>query len=254
MKVLAFLDVETDSLDPVTGHLLEVACVLWSVPLRSTIAARSWLVMPHLVAADWKNAARSTNGIGEEMLFAHADPRVVVEAELMAMSGSVDALIAWNADFDSRWLPPSIIPWICAMDDLTYPRGGTGKSCTAVALAHGVGVVDAHRAMTDCMTMVRLFERVAEILDAVGRDPGLPGEVPCGPFEQWLARGLRPKAVYVNADRSYNPKANDLYKAHGFRWHVSQPSRDLPEGEKVWWRKMAVEDAKALPFRVEARS
>ena len=249
MKTLAFLDVETTGTDPEKDLLLEVACVLWSVPLRSTITAQSWLV-----SGASENPAQAINGIDPALVADHGCVREAAEASLVTFSGSADALVAWNADFDSRWLPPSIIPWICAMDDVTYPRGGTGKSCTAVALAHGVGVVDAHRAMTDCMTMVRLFERVAEILDAVGRDPGLPGEVPCGPFEQWLARGLRPKAVYVNADRSYNPKANDLYKAHGFRWHVSQPSRDLPEGEKVWWRKMAVEDAKALPFRVEARS
>lgn len=236
MRTLAILDVETDSLDAQTGHLLEVAVVLFSVEHRAVITSRSWLVDHGLR----ENAAEAVNGI-PPLLLIQGDSMARAESEVERYCLGVDAMMAHNADFDRQWLPVLAgHTWIDSMD-LEWPKASASRGLVATALAHGVGVTQAHRAMADCFTLAALLERVAEMKDAIGRDPGLPGERPFGPFEQWLDRATRPKRVYEVADKSFDEKRNALAKAAGFRWDAAV---------KAWKRKMFIDDAQALPFAV----
>jgi hypothetical protein len=61
-------------------------------------------------------------------------------------------------------------------------------------------------------------------------------------LEAMLARGLRPKARFTVAERGFDEARNALVKANGFTWDASR---------REWSRTMAIEDAEALPFRVE---
>lgn len=210
------LDVETSGLDPDNDHLLEVGMVLWSIEHRTTIDVASYLVR----APD--NAAQAINGI---------PPALVREAKLWREQarGAVSAwaeraivVLAHNADFDVQWLPPFSIPVVDTAWDVDWPRVCADRKLTALALAHGLAVMEAHRALPDCQLLARLLERVAEL----GHDVG-----------ELLRRAMRPKVEIV----SLAPfEKKDVVKAAGFRW---SPER------KVWWRNMSPDDVAALPFR-----
>lgn len=220
MKTLLVVDTETSSLDPETGSLLEVAAAVWSVEHRSLVRARSWLVQAE------SNQAVAINGIPERLLTRGVERDVVMHQVHSIAIKECDALVAHNADFDAKWFSPEIqrLTWICSCEDIDWPRPSTSRGLTALALTHGVGVVSAHRALDDVLTLCRLLERSAELSD----------------LDTMLMRTQRPKARFVaNVPRHMN----DVLKEHRFRW---DPDR------REWWRRMFVEDTKALPFRVMA--
>jgi DNA polymerase III alpha subunit (gram-positive type) len=145
-------------------------------------------------------------------------------------AAQADAIVAYGAEFDRRFAPAEAAqgrPFICAMDDLQYPRADKRMTLTALALAHDVGVASAHRAFADVDLLARLFTRVKDM----GRDLGA-----------MLARGLRPTGRFVVAERGFDEARNVLAKAAGFAWDA---------GRREWSRNMAIEDAEDLPFRVE---
>jgi DNA polymerase-3 subunit epsilon len=218
VKTVAIVDTETSGLDPKTGELLEVAVALWSFDLGLVQAGS----IPVRAEA---NAAHAVNGIPLALVRDFGRSRDGLDVWLAGMTAGADAIVAHNADFDRQWLPELHgRPWICTCNDVTWPEPVQSRSLTAIALAHGVGVVDAHRALTDVLTIVRLFGAV----QARGHS-----------VHDLLEAGLRPKATY-RALVSYDDR--EKAKQAGFRWDA---------GRKVWVRKMAVEDASKLPFKVQ---
>lgn len=218
LETVLILDTETTGVDD-SAVCVEVACILYSVthaaPIRSFAS---------LIRAD-SNPSERVNGIAPALLTSASEPRWVWTI-VDAMAEQAGAIVAHNAEFDRRFVPHGADhgrPWICSCDDLQWPRASDSRSLVALALAHGLGVASAHRAMTDCDTLARLFSRVAEM----GQDLGA-----------MLARGLRPKAKF-QALVSYD--TNHMAKAAGFRWD--------PDAKR-WWRTMAIEDAEALAFKV----
>ncbi len=220
MKVIAIVDTETSGLDPKKDELLEFAVAFWSVEHCSLIDATSVLVHAS------SNNAEAVNRIPLDMARRWGADRAFVDNSVCpALASDVDAIVAHNADFDRQWLPElADKPWICTANDITWPSPSTSRSLTAIALAHGVGVVDAHRALADVMTIVRLFEAV----HARGHS-----------VRAMLEAGLRPKATF-RALVSYDDR--EKAKAAGFYWDSKGRS---------WLRKMAIEDAGRLPFRTE---
>ena len=218
MKLVAIVDTETSGLDPKAGELLEVAVALWHLDLGLVHAGS----VPVRAEA---NAAEAVNGIPLALVQQHGMTRKELALFLSGMTSGAEAVVAHNADFDRQWLPElHHLPWICTCNDVAWPGPVQSRALTAVALAHGVGVVDAHRALTDVMTIVRLFGAV----QARGHS-----------VRELLAAGLRPKATF-RALVSYDDR--EKAKAAGFRW----------EGvTKSWLRKMAIEDASTLPFKVQ---
>src|SRR5690606_28957405 len=95
-----------------------------------------------------------------------------------------------------------------------------GQSLVNLALDHGIGVSSAHRALTDCQLIAALFDRMDDL-------PGM------------FQHAMRPKSTY-RAIVSYDDR--QLAKDAGFRWNGD---------DKTWTRRMADEDAAAMPF--EAR-
>jgi DNA polymerase-3 subunit epsilon len=225
VNVLALIDLETTSLDPVTGCVVEVALGLWSVDHRSLIRCRSWLC-----AAPVEEVAKTqgVHGIPPELVAARGVPFEEVAKQVHAIvTKEANVFVAHNADFDRAWLPlfaQNAAPWACSCNDIEWVRPSTSRGLTALALAHGVGVVAAHRALDDVLTLARLFERAAEL---------------GGDINAMLTRALRPKGLYAISDRGFDEARNALAKSLGFRW-------DKPN----WVRKMAHDDVKALPFDV----
>lgn len=219
MKKLLLLDVESTGLDPAKDHLAEVGLVQWSVEHHCTLASASWLVRAP------SNEAEKINRIPAAALVDAAEPDRVREL-VRRWAEPCDAVMAHNADFDRQWVPDLGKPWIDSAWDLELPVACSDRKLTDIMLAHGLAVLDAHRALTDCQMMARLLERCVEL---------------CWDVDNMLAKALRPKVRVVAINHGFDAAKNQLYKTAGFRWS--------PES-KEWWRLLPEEDAAALPFKV----
>ncbi len=209
--LITILDAETTGLNPETDAVIEVAAILYSVPHRAILAQASTL------APVAENPAYSVNGIhpqwGQSFSIINFMPL------LMAMVNQSDYAVAFNSDFDRQWLPGITIPWADAAT-ITYPRQSTKRDLVNIALANGVPIVNAHRALDDCRILAELLGKVSD-LDAQ------------------LERAARPKATVI-AMVGYNDR--HLAKDAGFVWDSLV--------SKAWAKRMPLEDAEALPFPV----
>lgn len=188
---IIIVDCETDGLDPATYATIELGAVLYSARHRCVIES-----FATMMAAEG-NAAEAINRI-----------------PAAALADAPAALHAWTR-----------LPWVCSKFDLELPSSKLGASCVEMALAHGVPVVSAHRALTDCMLIARTLENV----QAAGHD-----------LQAMLAKAMRPK-VKVASLMPYE-EGNVTNKAHGFSWEAPPV--------KAWTRRIAREDIATLPFPV----
>ena len=116
---LLILDTETSGLDPERHQCLEVGAILFSVPQRAVLAQLSFLIP----AAS--NAAEALNGIAPA---ATQEPQPWQQslALLEALASQAQLLVAHNAAFDRAWfgrgaLPKLPLPWLCSMEDISWP-------------------------------------------------------------------------------------------------------------------------------------
>jgi DNA polymerase-3 subunit epsilon len=219
---LLILDTETTALSPAEGQCIEVGAVLFHVPSRSVLSQISFLLPAP------SNAAEAINGITAAVTRL-PQPWQAGLACFEAMVESADALLAHNAAFDRQWfghgpLPFLGKPWICSMDDIRWPperRLRNTPSVTDLALAYGVPVWAAHRALTDCIYLAQVLER-------------------CSDLEALLQAALEPRRLY-RACLSYAERHRA--KEAGFRWN--QPVSN------AWSRRLSEREADALPFQVQ---
>ena len=220
---LLILDTETTGLDPQTDRCLEVGAILFSVSARSVLAQQSFLLPVD------SNAAEPINRIPPAVTRL---PQPWTGAlrwfdELVAAS---DVLVAHNAAFDRQWfgrdpLPAVSHPWLCSMEDLRWPAERQLRSRPSVrdlALAYGVPVWSAHRALTDCIYLAEVFAR-------------------CDDLETMLLHGLEPRQL-VRAKISYDDR--HLAREAGFRWN------DPVKGS--WTRRLSQREINSLKFPVES--
>lgn len=211
------LDVETGGVDPAKDPLVELGLARWSVEHRALIRAASILV------AAPSNDAATVNGIPPALLPEGQTADFALDVARRWAEGC-DAVLAHNGeDFDKLWTGElGGLPWIDSAWDIDWPKPCGGRRLQDIALAHGLAVLAAHRALTDCLLLAQLLERVAE----------LPG-VELGAL---LERAMRPK-VKVISMAPYEEK--DKVKEHGFRWS---------DEDRWWFRRLPAEDVAALPF------
>ena len=218
---ILILDTETTGLDNEKDDCLEVGSILFNVKNRSVLAQQSFLLPVEI------NNAEKINNIPAEITRL---PQPLSEAikyfeSLVRVS---DVIVAHNAEFDMKWFGLNKLPqiekqWICSMDDITWPvdrQLKTRPSVRDLALAYGVPVWNAHRALTDCIYLAEVFKR-------------------CNELEKMLIRALEPK-VLLRAEISYEKR--HLARNAGFRWN------DAIKG--AWSRKMSRRDMEKLEFPV----
>ncbi len=218
---ILILDTETTGLDNENDDCLEVGSILFNVQSRSVLAQQSFLLPVET------NKAEKINNIPAEITRL---PQPLSEAikyfeSLVRVS---DVIVAHNAEFDMKWFGLNKLPqiekrWICSMDDITWPADRqlkTRPSVRDLALAYGVPVWNAHRALTDCIYLAEVFKR-------------------CSELEKLLIRALEPK-VLLRAEISYEDRY--LAKNAGFRWN------DAIKG--AWSRKMSLREMEKLEFPV----
>lgn len=219
MDQVLIIDTETTGLDPEKDHCIEVAAIRYSLLSECMIGT-----MSTLINSVESNQARSVNRIPDSAVVAGEVPEAAWSS-LAHIGKGCDAVLAHNADFDRSFIPASTlsdVPWICTMDGVPWPlQTKPGASLVVLALEHGLGVVDPHRALNDCLLLARLLTRCADL----GID-----------LNMLLAPGLRPRALF-QAVVSYDDK--EKAREAGFRWDAAT---------KRWLRKLAIEEAGLFPF------
>lgn len=219
--MILIVDVETTGTDPYKDHLIEVAAARYHEQ-HGLVGCASWLV------AAPNNDAYHINGIDQALLL---DARSMTHCHeaFMRMMGNCRAIVAHNASFDKQWLPGTPgRPWVCSQKHIEWPvETGRDVSLERLSLAHGLGVVAAHRAISDVMTLVRVFDQM-RVWGSLKPDERMFD------VEYLIDRALRPRA-WFEAIVSFDDK--DLAKNQKFEWH--------PE-DKSWRKELFVEDAPRL--------
>lgn len=221
-NTLLILDTETTALSPAEGQCIEVGAILFHVARRAVLAQVSFL----LPAAS--NAAAHVNGIDAAITQLPQPWQAGLQC-FEAMLAAADAVLAHNVAFDRQWfghgpLPAINQPWICSMEDIRWPAERHLRASPSVrdlALAYGVPVWAAHRALTDCIYLAQVLER-------------------CADLEQLLVAALEPRRLF-RACLSYSERQQA--KEAGFRWN--EPVRG------AWSRRLSEREAAALSFTVQ---
>ncbi|MGB1622179.1 MAG: 3'-5' exonuclease [Synechococcus sp.] len=218
---LLILDTETTGLDPEQDHCIEVGCILFDVASRSVLMQQSFLLPVEA------NAAEVINHIPPEIsrLVQPWQPALTLFAQLV---DAADVVVAHNAAFDRQWfgrglLPQIHKPWLCTMEDIRWPADRQLRprpSVRDLALAYGIPVWAAHRALTDCIYLAEVLAR-------------------CDDLDQLLERGMEPRQL-MRAQVSYANRS--LAKEAGFRWNEPVPG--------CWSRRLSHREAAELPFDV----
>lgn len=217
LNLVLILDTETTDIDPTKARIIEVGAVTYSIPHASIVDCFS------TVCNSGDNPAELINGIPPAVLVHAGDPWPTIRA----MASRCDAVLAHNSDFDEGMLAVAGIdlrlPWVDTCGAITWPKQSRpGANLTALCLDHGLGVCEAHRALTDCNLIARLLTRCHEL----GTD-----------LNALLAPGLEPRALY-QALVSYDDR--DKARAAGFKWLAER---------KQWQRKLSQREVESLPFK-----
>ncbi len=220
LRYALILDTETTGLSVAEGaRCIEVACIVYDLECAAPIASYASLMRSET------NEAEAINRIPVSALRKAPLPDGVWD-RVSNMADRCDVIIAHRSEFDRQFVPMSIQEhkWLCSKFHVDWPRGKPGDSLVPLALAHGIGVVHAHRAMTDCDIISRLLTRVHEM--------GTP-------LVPLLERAMRPR-VKVRGCQAF--EQNDLAKQHGFAFDWDR---------KIWTAELPVDVIETLPFRTE---
>ncbi len=220
-ETLLIIDTETTGLDSVKDFCLEIGAILFHVPTRSVLAQQSFLLP---VAS---NSAESINRIPAEVTRVKQPWEEAIKY-FVALLDTAELLVAHNVSFDKQWflkspLPKVNKPWLCSMEDITWPSSRQLRpkpSVRDLALAYEIPVWSAHRALTDCIYLSEVFRR-------------------CEDLETLLLHGLEPRRL-MRAQVSYEER--NLAKQAGFRWN------DPVKG--FWTRRLSDREASSLDFPV----
>ena len=220
---LLVLDTETTALSRDQGQCIEVGAVLFHVPSRAVLMQVSFLLPCP------SNPAEPINGI-PAAVSRLSQPWQAGLACFEAMVAAADAVLAHNANFDRQWfgqapLPTLSKPWICSMEDIRWPAERQLRATPSVrdlALAYGIPVWAAHRALTDCIYLIQVLERSPDL-------------------ELLLQLALEPRRLY-RACLGYAERHRA--KEAGFRWN--EPVRGS------WCRRLSDREVESLSFAVEA--
>lgn len=216
LRYALILDTETTGLEPPPKDVaVEVAVAVFDLKHAQVVESYA-----SLIRSD-RNEAEPINGIPVELLKS-APPGALVWRHVESLAARTSVVIAHNAAFDRQFTTELGVPWVCSESGIQWPGRARAGSLINLALSLGLGVASAHRAMSDVDTLARVLTHFA------GRGCNLAALV---------QHAMRPSAIF-HAQITFSVKY--LAKEHGFRWDAEK---------KVWWRRMAVEDAKALPFK-----
>lgn len=224
--LLLSLDFETTGLDKNSDRVIEVGAVLYSTTQGQQLMTQGFLV-DHEVPISAE--ITKITGIKKGMIDRFGLSSKTGLTMLLNMVDMCEAIIGQNiVDFDMEFLNN----WVLREKEILAPRliidtktdlpGAESKHLGYMAADHGFLNPFPHRAVSDCMTVLKL--------------------VSFYDIDQVVARAKSPR-VYLAAGVDYNN--NDLAKKRGYRWNKDR---------KVWWKvikEMELEmETKEAPFDV----
>ncbi|RSY89561.1 DNA polymerase III subunit epsilon [Sphingomonas koreensis] len=217
VRTAAVLDTETTSLDPATGHIIELAICHVSFDARGRIVGigpvQDWLEdpgypLPPQIAA--------LTGLTDADL---AGRRIDDAAALDLLSGA-DLIVAHNASFDAAWIErrnPSVAgkPWVCSLKDIDWRGHGYEGRQLGALLGEVAGFFNTrHRADADVAALVALLATT------------LPsGRTACS---EMILSAQRPTVRLIANGAPFEVK--DRLKARGYRWNPKI---------RCWWIEVA---------------
>ena len=218
---LLIIDTETTGLDPEKDVIIEIGAALFSVEYKQIVTQVSALIQGS--AGNLTDPISRLTGITSGLLGIYT----AEESTLRLIDDLIDVssfFVAFNSDFDESFLSEfdegfkDSLNWLDAQD-IRYPNSdiANGKSLAALAIAHNIPVVNAHRALADVQLLAQLLAKVED----------LPGEI---------ERAARPKVLVLSQERYPGTES----KKAGFIWN------GIVEGR--WAKWMPDEDRAGLPF------
>ena len=232
IRHLLIADVETTGIEYEENAPIEIGAILFDVNHRAVTHQLSMLLPSHV-----PNGAEAINRIPKTLV---EEPATSAVRELHQpaidlldlMVSRADAMLAHNADFDRQWIHPLVgevmrdgrpIPWLCTLRDFRWNLPGLRATPSVIdlALAHGVPVWAAHRALTDCTYLAQVLASRGDLAEL-------------------LLDAQTPQFLY-EANVSFDLK--DLAKAAGFQWQAHLP--------KAWTRYLRADEIESLPFKVQ---
>lgn len=231
MRRVLILDTETTGVTK-DDWIVEVAVILYDLLAATPVITYSTLVK---CAA---NAAAHVNGISEELLQSVPDDTSIIKSMLRYLVQEADAVITHQAEFDKGFLLRDSnnlgfsdlgfekLPWICSMRHIDWPKHSNSKSLVNMALAHGIPIISAHRALTDCDILARMLTRTNELGYSL---PDL------------MKSALEPR-ILVQAMVSFNNR--QMAKDTDFEWDHH------PQFPKKWLKEVREAEIALIPFAV----
>jgi DNA polymerase III subunit epsilon len=214
---IAVLDIETTSLDPATGKIIELAICLCDVDICGRIVrigpVETWLEDPGHPLSD--EIVRLT-GLSDADLAG----RCIDDDAVTALLGAAHLCVAHNAAFDARWIEaryPTLAGrcWACSLREVDWAGHGIESRKLGGLLADVAGFFNQrHRADADVAALVAL----------------LATELPAGRTvcAELIHTAMQP-TVRLTALRAPF-EAKDALKARGYRWSPS---------DRAWWIEVA---------------
>ena len=222
IEKILILDTETTGLDENKDEVIEIGCILFHVSTKSVLSELSFLLPVS------NNEAEHVNGISAEVtnIGQPWDDGLNFFLKLVDCS---DFIVAHNVEFDRKWFGKGRLPklqknWICSLEDINWSFQKSLKtrpSVTDLALSFSIPVWSLHRALSDCFYISEVFKK-------------------CENLEGLLLKATEPRFLY-KALVNYNERS--LAKNAGFRWNSPI--------EGAWARKLTVEEANQLDFKVQ---
>lgn len=227
IRTAAILDVETTTLDPATGHIIELAICLVSFDARGRIVdigpVHDWLEDPGYPLPP---EIQKLTGLSD----ADLRGRRIDDAAVQGLLDDVDLMVAHNAGFDSGWLERRYPghagkPWCCSLKDIDWRCHGFESRQLGALLGEVAGFFNTrHRADADVAALVALL---ATMLPS--------GRQACA---EMILRAQRP-TVRITADGAPF-EVKDRLKGRGYRWDQTirrwwiEVRSDAVDEECVW--------------------
>ena len=222
IEKILILDTETTGLDENKDEIIEIGCILFHVSSKSVLSQASFLFPVT------SNEAEHVNGISAEVT------NIIQPWEdglkfFLKLVDSSDVIVAHNVEFDKKWFGKGRLPklekeWICSLEDINWSFQKSLKSrpsVTDLALSFSIPVWNLHRALSDCFYISEVFKK-------------------CENLEGLLIKATEPRFLY-KALVSYEERS--LAKSAGFRWNNPV--------QGAWSKKLTIEEAKSLEFKVQ---